>query len=267
MPNLRIVYDNAVARATSVTASTTVGSLVAANMLTEVKTEVHRSTGTSVSYTINWSSSQTIGCVSLPCTNLSPTALVTVNLYNSLDTLLSADLTLAKTGFISTTPHTVNDFALGKISKATLTYSTPINNIRKCIISIVDTNNTAGFIDCSKIVAGQYWEPTYNFENGVDLLVTDSSNTSRTNAGELVSDRGFLHDKIEFKFALLTDTDRDNLLKILREVGSFKNLLLILFPDIGANEHPYTIYGKRSNTSISHRSFGYYNHSMEITSW
>jgi hypothetical protein len=118
---------------------------------------------------------------------------------------------------------------------------------------------------------GEYWSPTYNFENGIDINIMDSSLVSRTNAGELVTDRGFIHEKLDFKYALLVDADRDKLVSIFKEVGTHQNFLVCLFPNNTTastqNEALFTIYGKRSNTSIVHRSFGYYNHSMEVTSW
>jgi len=74
MPNLRIVPDNAVGRAASLVASSTAGALVAANLASDVKSSVHRATGTSVTYTATWAAAEPIGCVALPFCNLSPSA-------------------------------------------------------------------------------------------------------------------------------------------------------------------------------------------------
>ena len=75
MPNLRLIYDN-VASSATLTASTTAGTLAASNMLTDVKSVVHRSTGTSVTYTMTWTANQTVGGVALPATNLTSTATI-----------------------------------------------------------------------------------------------------------------------------------------------------------------------------------------------
>ncbi len=74
MPNLRIVSDNAIARATSLVASTTAGGLVAANLASDKKSSVHRAVGMAVTYTATWAEAEPIGCVALPFCNLSPTA-------------------------------------------------------------------------------------------------------------------------------------------------------------------------------------------------
>ena len=63
MPNLRLIHDNAADRATSLAASTTSGALVAAYMQNDFKGQVHRSTGTSVSYTLTWTAGETVGGV------------------------------------------------------------------------------------------------------------------------------------------------------------------------------------------------------------
>lgn len=86
MPNLRIVHDNAVARAASLVASTTAGGLVAANLARDTKSSVHRAAGMSVNYTMSWSTLEPIGCIALPFCNLSPTAQIRVRATNEAST-------------------------------------------------------------------------------------------------------------------------------------------------------------------------------------
>src|SRR5690606_11043410 len=116
---------------------------------------------------------------------------------------------------------------------------------RQVDIVIDATNKPVGYIDCAKIVVGKFWEPTFNFENGVDLNITDSSTISTTNAGEVVYDRGYIRSKLEFKYALLNDADKNKLVEIFKECGIYKNILVSLFPTTAAeqtaNEALYTI--------------------------
>ena len=271
MANLRILYKNIANTATSLTASNTNGSLVAANMLTEVKSQVHRSTGNFVIYTLQWSTDQRVNCVALPCTNLHANTIVTVTLKNAASTTIAAASKSPVITFDAPTIHTVNDFAIGKFTSLCVYFPTVATTVRSVEIAVNASGITAGFVDCSRIVIGEYWTPTFNFENGINLDISDSSNISRTNAGELVYDRGFIHNKLEFKYALLEDVDRNKLISIFKEVGVYKNILVNLFPSdnisSNQNEAQYTVYGKRSNSSISHRLYGFHNHSMEITSW
>jgi len=81
MSNMRIVYDNAADRAT-VTASSTAGALVVANLLTDRKSDVWRATGPAASIYAAWPAAETIQAVALPFCNLSPTATMRVRVTN-----------------------------------------------------------------------------------------------------------------------------------------------------------------------------------------
>lgn len=273
MANLRILYKNIFDDSTTVTASTTAGSLSTANLKTEIKSHVHRSISTSVTYTVNWSNSQRVNCVILPCTNLSQTSTIRVRLYDAASTMIyDSTAILAASGIsidLGTRTYNANIFAYGFNSKTAVWIPSLFTDVRSCTIDLVDTNSNAGYIDCSRILIGEYWESTYNVENGIQLQSIDSSIVSRTNAGELVSDIGFIYDKVAFNFALLSEEDRAKITKIIKFVGTNKNLFFSVFPDYYTDtvEQDFMIYGKRSNSPLSYKVFGYYNHSVEITSW
>lgn len=266
--NLRLVITN-LADIATITASSTNGSLGIENVKTEFKGEVHRSIGTNVTYTISWTSDQTIGCVCTPCTNLSNTSIIHVKLYDSTGTIREDTGELyATSNYINTNVFNVNNFAYGGISKSIVWFPTKPTYVRSLTINFNDIANTAGYIDNSRIIVGDYWEPTYNIEKGMQLLSVDSSTTSETNAGSLVSDIGFIRDKLSVDFALLPETDRVALLNIIRSVGVNKNFLLSIFPgSYNSYENDFMIYGKRANSPISNLIYGYYKHTLEITSW
>lgn len=272
MSNLRLLYNDIVVDAT-ISASTTSGSLVAANMKTETKSEVHRSTGTSVTYTLSWATDQSVNAVVLPCTNLSLTSTIRVRLYDSISTLLHDTTTVdAAPGFnlsLGTSIHNANLFSYGFMSKSAIWLPSVLTTVRSIVIDLADSSNTAGYIDCARILAGVYWQPSNNVENGIQLQSVDASNISRTNAGELVFDRGFINDKVSFNFALLSESDRTEILKIIRAVGTTKNIFISVFPghSVSTVEQDFMLYGKRSNSALTYRLFGFYNHSMELISW
>jgi hypothetical protein len=278
MSNMRIVYDNVANTTSQLTASTTSGTLVAANLLTELKGQVHRSTGTSVTYTARWTANQRVGCVALPCTNLTATATMRVRLFSDTNaTVLVSDsgTGIAVPGFnldpkLWPTARNANSFAFGGGVKAVRWFTAQPTNIRAVVIDLVDTNNPAGYIDCSRLVIGDYWSPTYNIQNGVQLEVVDNSETSRRDSGDLVTDRSFVYDNLSFDFSLLTDTDKNNLLRIVRNVGTHDNIFVSLFPDdpSATTEHDSAIYGKRSASSaVTYQLFSYYAHQMQLTGW
>jgi hypothetical protein len=277
MPNMRLVYNNVANSTSQLTASTTSGTLVAANLLTDLKSQVHRSTGTSVTYTLRWTSNQTVGCVALPCTNLTATATMRVRLYSDTSAtalVLDSGTVTAVPGFnldpkLWPTARNANSFAYGGGVKAVRWFTTQPANIRAAIIDLADASNPAGYIDCSRIVVGPYWSPTYNIQNGIQLDVVDDSETTRRDSGDVITERSFVYDTLTFDFSLLPDSDKNTLIKIMRTAGTHDNLFVSLLPEDSSaiTEHESSIYGKRSNGGLTYQLYGYYAHQMQLTSW
>jgi hypothetical protein len=77
MPNLRVISDNAIERAT-LTASTTASNFALSNLVSGRKSDVWRSTATSARLGATWAAAEAVQGVALPFCNLSPTATVRV---------------------------------------------------------------------------------------------------------------------------------------------------------------------------------------------
>jgi hypothetical protein len=279
MSNLRIIFDNVADRTSSLTASTTSGSLVAANLKNDYKSQHHRSTGTTVAYTLNWSSAVTIGGIVLPATNLSATATIAVSFTggtgSNISTMLACpDTSLTAWSNFTSTPN-ANLFAYGGLSKTAVWLATQRTDVTAMTITLTDTSNTAGYIDCSRIVCGPYWQPTYTVDRrGLNLLITDSSKTSRTDSGDLLTEQGFVTDELSFNLGVLTDADRNTLLDNFRRYGTSKSIAVSVFPpsttsatSVSKAEQLFTIYGKRDNTDVEYLFPGYSSTQMKITGW
>jgi hypothetical protein len=278
MPNLRVVHTNIADTATMTASTATIGNYVPDNMKTDLKSQFHRSVGTTVTYTLRWISpvaAQTVQCIALPCTNLTSFATIRVRLYANSD--LTGEIVAADTGTVSAATSTQisqftnpngNLFAYGAVTKTVHWYSSSYT-VRAVTITLTDTTNPAGYIDCARIICGTFWEPTYNASReGLVLNVTDTTTTTRNDAGDLISEQGFVYDQLQLNLDLLTDTDRNTLLGIIRRRGVSQNLLLSVFPDNRTStELAYLIYGKRSNSSINYILPGFNSHSIEITGW
>lgn len=278
MPNLRIVYDNKADFPSSISASSTSGNLYISNTQTEYKTQIHRSIGSSVTYTLTWETGITVGCVGLPATNLTPDSTVQVKLYSTTTaTTLVADSgqLLAAPGLDLemwdwAAPLNVNTFSYGGLAKTTVWFDNQVENVKRCEIILNDTGpQSAGYIDCAKIIVGSFWSPEFNLEAGFEMGIVDTSNISRTDSGSLVADRGILHEFIRFDFSLLPEANRAQLTNILRKIGTSKNFLVSLLPnnENSSAEQDFIIYGKRTNNSFSNRVYSYYGHSMELIGW
>lgn len=273
MPKLRIVYDNAADRAATISASTTSGGLVVSNLQNNHKSKVHRSTGTSVTYTLTWTSSETVGAIILPCTNLSSTATINIKLFSDAAgaSKVADSGTVLATYFDEVIPPTnVNRFAFGEYSKSSVWFSVQPSNVKSCVITIIDTNNPAGFIDCSRLVIGKYWSPSYNFEPGLTREPVDPSETIRAYSGDTRAQIKPRYEKLSFNFSYLPESDYKELNRILNYVGTTANFAISMLPEYGSNkvlENYYLIYGKRANTSYSYSTHKVYKSQLEIESW
>lgn len=276
MNNLRIIYSNAADRATSLAASTTAGSLVAAYMQSDIKGKAHRSTGTSVSYTLTWTDGETISGAGLPAMNLTADATARMRLWSDTGgTTLIAD---SGTGYACpgldlgmwdwTLPLNANAFAYGGASKSAV-WLDAAYFARRCVIDIVDTGNPAGYIDCSRLVIGNHWSPSKNADYGAKIGLIDTTESKRNDAGDLLPDLGVKHDRMQLDLKLLNEADRAQLMRIARNAGTSRNIFLSLLPgnSMSVAEQDHMIYGKRDNSDVSSDYFSVFSQSFTMEGW
>lgn len=273
MSKLRVIYQNLADTAT-ITASSTASGYPVTNLQTDTKSTWHRSVGTTITYTLTWGTAQTIGGVVLPCTNLSKNASILVRFYNGANTQLNAGA-VATTACVDSpiqawTNPNGNQFVYGAVSKSAWWLSTPLATVTKIEIQLQDASNPVGYVDCARIVCGPYWQPVYTADRqNLNITTTDTTENTRSDAGNLVSDQGFVYDELQFSLSTLVDTDRDELVKILQRVGTGRYLLASVFPENNNSrqEQLYTVYGKRSNSAIQYVIAGYSSHQVQLSGW
>jgi hypothetical protein len=274
MSNLRIIHDNAADRAT-ISASTTAGPLLAAaNMQNDFKGQVHRSVGGAVTYTLSWATTQSVGGVAFPATNFTVDATVRVRLYSDAGgTALVADsgtiyacpgLNLGLWDW--SLPLNCNAFAFGGASKSAVWFDSHYA-VRLCVIDVYDYSNS--FIDCSRLVVGAYWSPTYNADYGAKVSVNDLTSVARNDSGDLLPDNQTKYDTMKLNLAHMPEADRARLMMIFRGVGTGKNLFVSALPRSLATsaEQDFMIYGKRQNSDVSFDHFDGFSNSMQLEGW
>ena len=282
MANVRIIYDDAAGRATITASNTASGGLAASTLNTNTKSLAHRSSSTSVTYTLTWTSDEIINGVVLPATNLSSASTIGIVAKNSAGTAIyTHNGGTAVNACLNTTldsypsAKNVNSFPYGGLSKTAIWFTSIPTTVRSLEITLSrGTNPTANpaypsFIDCSRIICGKYWEPNIGVsKEGLELTVSDTTQTSRSDAGDLYSDRGNIHDQLNFSLSILDKTDREELIKIMKYIGSYRNIAVSIFPEGNTrNEQDYLIYGKRETSGISYLVHNFYSNSFSITGW
>ena len=275
MSNLRIIHQN-LANSAALTASTTAGGLVAANMVNDRKGWIHRSTGLVVQYTLTWPDLQTIGGVAFPAIRITTDSTIRVWAY---DAVAGGNLVLdtgvqwlapgpALGNWDWTLPLNQSAFAAGSMVKAA--HWLPDHYAaRRVVIEVADLTNPAGYIDCARLVVGGFWEPDNSADYGVVTGVNDASKNNRTGAGDLPSDRASMSDSLKLDLSVMTSRDRARMHRIMNQNG----ITIPLFISLVAGsedmllEQDSMIYGKRQNSPVAFSSYNLHSTSITIEGW
>lgn len=272
MSALRLIYDNAADRAT-IAASSTAGALGVQYLKTDRKGEVHRSVGPAVDFTLTWPSMETIGGVGLPAANLTNTSEVRALAYEG-------DALLADTGWQWAAPGldmeawdwegelNGNAFPDGFHAKSALWFPVQLA-ADKLVIQLRDPDNPAGYIDCARIVAGGYWQPTYGAAQGAQTAVIDTTSASRSDAGDLVTNRGTKNDTMTLDLSVLLPPDRARMQKLMRSNGASRPVFISAVPTNGDPTlvQDWTIYGLRQNSGMTWAASTFHSNQLTIEGW
>jgi len=275
--DLLIIYDNAVDRATVTASSTSGTTAIVNNIKNDIKGKVHRANSTStVTFDFTWSSNQTIGAIAIPMINVSAAATMAVTVY-SADNWTSALQTINATSVFTysdianwnsyNSSATANEFGIGRYSSGYLILNQNYSNVRSARVVIAE-NTTGVLIDTARIVMGKAWRPIRYASNGVQLTLEDTASKVRTNSGNITIDPGFLYNNLSFEIRYMDETDRTELIKILKMVGSSKNVFVSIFPSSASRlRDDYSIYGTITRSPLTYVIYGYYTNTINIEGW
>lgn len=265
MANIRLIWDNAIDRAALI-ASSESGSLVVANLLSNLKAQVWRAQNVNAGVVCTWPTLETVSCVVAAFNNLTPQATMRVFGYT-----LETDATPAfDTGAVAcAAPPGLGQFlwgaALGEnfyqrggASLFSYGYGgygvvwIPGNfAVRKLEVHIYDLDNPDGYIEVGRLIAGPAWSPRYNFNFGHSVTFVDSSKNKRTEAGDLRGERGPKWRRIEFELGNMDSEDRASMLRLIRLNGTTEPLFVSLFPEDTDKllEQSYQLWGKLADSA------------------
>jgi len=232
----KFIFKN-VARLAAIVASSTALGTSTASMLTNIKTEVHRSVGTTASYALTFASNQVVGGVHLPWTNLSPTATIRVRAYSdAAGTALIND-----TGAIPACPaqaiellgawtpaQAASAYAYGGGAHARAWFANI--TVRRLVIDIVDTANLQGYIECGRIFVGAAWSPAVTADYGAPVTNEDASTAYRDDGSNLRHYVGFKTKKASIELSHLTPADRSTVEAVRVANGTTEPFIYSLYP-------------------------------------
>jgi hypothetical protein len=271
---LRILYDNKADTASVLTASTTSGALAASNLLTDYKTEVHRATATSVTYTLNWAAPVVVNAAILAFTNFTSTATMRARAYTNIadgspatdsGTVLACAYQPFGLWDWGMLPLGVNAFSYGGFAYGRVYL--PATSCQKLVIDVVDVDNTAAYVEAARLITGAYWEPGINPDFGPSIAPKSNTKHQRTDAGDLRTERRPVSRSLKLNLGMIAaGADRARVYDILRGNGMTKPVFLSLFPENAepALEQAHQLWGKLNDSVVSHPTYGIFAAPLEI---
>lgn len=248
MSNLRVIYDNAADRATLST-SATVTNLGVANLTTDIKSAVCRSTGKTLTITATWGAVETVGGVALAFTNCTDNATIQIDAYAlSTDSTPSYSTTVVASRGGVASNRGVNYFAYGGGIYARCWIDQRVQ-AQKIVITLSDVNNPQGYVEAGRLIIGDYWASIIGAEQGnTSLTINDMSEQQRTYSGDLYVTVKPRFRKQTLSMPSLDASDRAQLWSILWNNGMVKPVFLSLFPNSADNklEQAHMLYGRLS---------------------
>lgn len=212
MANIRFIHDFVSDRAT-LTASTTAGSLSASNMQRNEHAAVWRSTAATATITATLAAAETVDSFALGGSNLTATATITIKLF-----------TLTKnTKPILTINTTPNGFGAAQAWFGA-------TSVERVEVEISDADNSAGYIEISRLCIGRRHEMGYNPKYGAALGYSDRSKSSRAESGDMRTEHQGGSRTLAIDFNVLEQPDAEFMLGLIMRDKSLP-LFVSLFPD------------------------------------
>lgn len=267
MSKIRLLYNN-IADTATITSPGTATGYPTTNMQTDLKGQVWRSSGKSITtITLAWNTDQTINSVFLPYTNLTPTATIRFVLKNSLSNILvDSGTNTIQTIANQNTKLNLNQYSFG-MGTSLRYYPTSQTTVRSLEITIVDSNNPQNFMEIGRIVCGQYLQLDYNVSFGLSVDIINNSTNLRTEAGNLIVQPGITYKSINFNLDYMSVGDRDTLFQLFKQFGINTPVMVSIFPedlDLG-KEIIHEIYGKFTGQfNLQHPLYSQYVTSLTI---
>ncbi len=237
--NVRFVYNNAADRAT-ITASTTSGTLVAANLQADERAAVWRSTAnTSQTLLLEWDAAENISAVCMAWTNL--TALATVQVKGFT---VPADYPGSPVFTESFTPDSalaLGEFVFGvdplvesgaqraRVASQVQCWLSATFSVRKLLITIADTTNILAYIEASRLVTGSYITSVRN-ANAFSIGWVEQTKPQRAESRDLRVESLGRWRRLQINLEWLEPTSRNAILGVV-SAGLGIGVWVSVFPD------------------------------------
>ncbi len=262
---VRLLYRNLADSATLSASSTASSSTNVNNLKTNYKRQVWRATGLSAKLTAVLSKTEFVSCVCLALCNLSVTSTVRVRVFSAAS---GGTQTYDSRVIPANPPGPFGSLAWGYQALGYNNHYTLLPNHvysvvwlpretvgRRIEIDIDDpTDNQFGYVEVSRLVIGNYWQPRITADLGVQIGLNDSSSHTRTESHDLRTQQRPANKVLTFSLSSLDPDEGQELQGILNACGVVHPILISLYPE---HEDP--------DVERSHMLFGKFQRSNAMT--
>lgn len=220
--NVRFVFDNAADRTSSLTATSTAGSLVPANLQVDERAAVWRSTTLAAQdLDFRWAADETVDSGGGFWSNLTPAATVRMRGYTveAGDSGLVFDQTVSPDTGLNIGNVTFQNWLAAAL------------NIRHVKITITDAGNPVGYIEISRICIGKRIEPIRNmFQQAFTLGWKEQSKPVRAESRDLRIEPLGRFRSMKLNLGLLEQASRDLIIDMVNN-GLGRGVWVSAFPE------------------------------------
>ncbi len=204
--NVRFVFNNVAGDTSSLTATSSAGALLPANMQADERAAVWRSTSLAAqTLTFQWAAAQTVDSICLAWTNLTAAATVRCRGYTNIGASgLQFDQTVSPNAGLSIDNVTVENWIAASAA------------IKELTILITDAANPDGYVEVSRACIGARIEPVKNAEQqGFSVGFREQTKPVRAESRDLRTEPGGRWRWLKLNLAWLEPASRDLILNMI----------------------------------------------------
>lgn len=241
---MRVISNNVADVATLQTTTPLFASTPLSNLQNDVKSKVCRTTtntGRTLNVTATWGSPQVIGAVVFAMTTCETGSTMRVVAYaNSGDTTPIYDVTKTVVGAF----YADHNSSRQRASYACHWLDSKLS-VGKVEITLTSPSGAA-YVQASRLIIGDYWEPSIVDMQGTSMSIVDMSEQFRTDSGDMYVNVKPQYRKQTLALPSLGKTDRAMMWQLLWGNGLVKPLYISVYPNNAdaALEQMHQIFGR-----------------------
>jgi hypothetical protein len=134
-------------------------------------------------------------------------------------------------------------------------------------IDISDPDNTDGYLQAGRLIAGPAYKPSINYANGVQFEFVDESRITKSRGGQTFVDEVERFRRIRFELINLPENEMfQNVFNAIDRLrGVAQDILVIPQPDEPTTWITQNIYGRIAQTQpITNSALTYYGRMIEV---